>query len=205
MQNKWLHWAQQIQAISQSGLEYVKDVYDKERYEQLRELSVEIMSTYTDVETDKVRELFASETGYATPKVDVRGVVFCEGKLLFVRERDNEQWSLPGGWCDIGYSPTEVAIKEIREESGYESRAIRLLGVCDKRMHNHPPSAFYVYKMFIRCEMIGGMGQAGLETSQVDFFGADELPELSVDRNTVEQIMKCMEYWHDPTKEAFCD
>lgn len=138
-QLKWLTWAQQIQAISQTGLAYSKDVYDLERFEQLRAISIEIMKEYVDVEVDQIRDLFASETGYATPKVDVRGVVFQDNKILMVKEKIDGAWALPGGWADIGLSPKEVVVKEVREESGYEVQAVRLLGVYDKKFHDHPP------------------------------------------------------------------
>ncbi|RCX21423.1 ADP-ribose pyrophosphatase YjhB (NUDIX family) [Fontibacillus phaseoli] len=188
MQLKWLEWAKQIQSISQAGLAYSKDIYDIERFEMLRDLSVEIMSQYTGVEGEQVRALFASETGYATPKVDVRGVVFEGDKLLLVRERLDGAWALPGGWADVGLSPKEVAAKEVKEEAGLEVRPVRLLGVLDKKFHDHPPAAWHVYKMFILCEVTGGQLQAGMETLQARYFGEDELPPLSTERNTLKQI-----------------
>ncbi|MEF2965325.1 NUDIX hydrolase [Paenibacillus sp. M1] len=188
MKLKWLEWAKQIQAISQAGLAYSKDIYDLERFQMLRDLSVEILSKYTGVETERVKALFANETGYATPKVDVRGVVFRDDKILLVRERIDGAWALPGGWADIGLSPKEVAVKEVKEEAGLEVSPVRLLGVLDKKFHDHPPEAFHVYKMFILCEITGGAAQAGMETLQVGFFAEDELPPLSVERNTPKQI-----------------
>lgn len=188
MQLKWLEWAKQIQAISQAGLAYSKDIYDLERFEMLRDLSVEIMNQYTEVESDKIKTLFASETGYATPKVDVRGVVFEQDKILLVREKLDGDWALPGGWADIGLSPKEVVVKEVKEEAGLEVQPVRLLGVLDKKFHDHPPAASHVYKMFILCEVTGGEAQAGLETLQVGYFSEDELPPLSAERVTLKQI-----------------
>lgn len=188
MQLKWLEWAKQIQAISQTGLAYSKDIYDLERFEMLRDLSVDILNAYSDVETEKIRELFAGESGYATPKADVRAVVFRDGKLLLVRERLDGAWALPGGWADVGLSPKEVAVKEVKEESGFDVKAVRLLGVLDKKFHAHPPSPWHVYKMFILYEIAGGEAKSGVETLQVGFFGEDELPELSTERNTEEQL-----------------
>ena len=188
MQLKWLEWAKQIQAISQAGLAYSKDIYDLERFEMLRDLSVEIMNQYTEVESDKIKTLFAGETGYATPKVDVRGVIFEQDKILLVREKLDGDWALPGGWADIGLSPKEVVVKEVKEEAGLEVQPVRLLGVLDKKFHDHPPAASHVYKMFILCEVTGGEAQAGLETLQVGYFGEDELPPLSEERVTLKQI-----------------
>jgi len=188
VQPKWLEWARTIQAISQAGLAYSKDMYDLERFEQLRELSVEIMQEYTDAGTERIRSLFAAEEGYATPKTDVRGVVFRDGRILLVREKQDGAWSLPGGWADIGLSPKEVAVKEVREESGLEVTAVRLLGVLDNRRHGHPPSPWHVYKLFVLCEIVGGEEGAGMETTEVGFFPEEGLPELSLERNTPEQL-----------------
>lgn len=205
MQLKWLEWAKQIQGISQAGLEYSKDMYDIERFEQLRALSVEIMHQYTDVEVEKVQQLFASETGYATPKVDIRAVVFQQDKILMVREKQDGAWALPGGWGDIGLSPKQIAVKETREESGFEVEAVRLLGVADKNFHNHPPSPWHVYKFFILCRIVGGEATVGDETSDVGFFAAHELPPLSVERNTEEQMLKMFDCMKSPHKTVFCD
>ncbi|WP_334076610.1 NUDIX hydrolase [Paenibacillus sanfengchensis] len=189
MQLKWLEWAKQIQAISQAGLAYSKDMYDLERFEMLRDLSVEILSEYTGVEKERVKSLFAGESGYATPKVDVRGVVFRDERILLVREKLDGDWALPGGWADVGLSPKEVAVKEIREESGLIVEPVRLLGVLDKKFHDHPPAPWHVYKMFILCEETGGEAQAGMETMEVGFFSKDGLPPLSRERNTLEQVL----------------
>ncbi|GGG13791.1 NUDIX hydrolase [Paenibacillus abyssi] len=205
MQLKWLEWAKQIQAISQVGLAYSKDIYDLERFEQLRALSIEILNEYTEVETEKLKSLFASEIGYATPKVDIRGVVFKDGKLLMVKEKEDGAWSLPGGWADIGLSPKEVAVKEIKEESGYDVEPIRLLGIVDKKFHDHPPSPFHVYKIFILCGIIGGEAMEGMETLAVKFFEEDQLPHLSTERNTKKQIHKLFELYRDSKSEIMFD
>ncbi len=203
---KWLEWAKQMQAISQAGLEYSRDVYDIERFQQLRELSIEIMQQYTEVESEQIRELFAAETGYATPKVDVRGVVFRDNKILMVKEKIDGHWSLPGGWADIGLSPKEIAIKEVREESGYIVEPIRLLGVLDKKFHAHPPSPWHVYKIFILCEIAGGEATTNTtETTEVGFFAEDALPPLSVERNTEQQIRTLFEHLRNPQLPVFCD
>ncbi|TYP68663.1 NUDIX hydrolase [Paenibacillus methanolicus] len=203
---RWLEWAKQIQAISQTGLAYGKDIYDIERFEMLRDLSVEIMQTYTEAGEEKIRDLFANDTGYATPKVDVRGVVLNEdGAMLMVRELADGAWSLPGGWADIGLSPKEIAVKEVREESGFEVEAVRLLAVLDKKFHDHPPSPHHVYKMFILCRLTGGAAQIGLETTQVGFFAQDALPPLSVERNTERQIQAMFELARGERSDVLLD
>ncbi|MGI8386908.1 NUDIX hydrolase [Robertmurraya sp. P23] len=205
MEPKWLEWAKQLQSIAQAGLTYSKDVYDIERFEMIRDLSVEILSCYTDVSMTKIKDLFANETGYATPKVDIRAVVFRENKILMVKEKNDGAWSLPGGWGDIGFTPSEVVVKEVQEESGFDVRPLRLIAVLDKKCHPHPPAPYHVYKMFIQCEIIGGKAKEGMETSEVAFFAEDELPPLSIERNTESQIRMAFEYLHDSLKAVYLD
>jgi ADP-ribose pyrophosphatase YjhB (NUDIX family) len=202
---KWLEWAKQLQAISQAGLTYSKDVYDLERFELIREMSVEMLSQHTEMDKGVIRDLFANETGYATPKVDIRAVIFKDNKLLMVRETTDGDWSLPGGWGDIGLTPGEVAVKEVKEESGFNVKAMKLIGVLDKKCHPHPPSPYHVYKMFIQCEIVGGKAEAGTETSAVEFFAEDELPPLSVERNTESQIQMMFRHLHNPGEIVFFD
>jgi ADP-ribose pyrophosphatase YjhB (NUDIX family) len=205
MEQKWLAWAKEIQAIAQTGLTYAKDVYDIERYEALRELSVDILANYTYESKERIRLSFAGEGGYSTPKVDVRGVIFREGRILLVREKLDGNWALPGGWADIGLSPSEVVVKEISEESGFQAEAVRLLAVLDKKFHDHPPEPYHVYKMFILCTIVGGEAAEGVETSGVDFFAEDELPELSVERNTAEQLRTMFQFLNNPQKPVILD
>jgi len=205
MEIKWLEWAKGIQAIAQTGLAYSKDVYDIERYEQLRQLSIDILSGYTDAGTDKIKLAFASDTGYATPKVDVRAVVFQDERILLVREKIDGAWSLPGGWADVGLSASEVAVKEVQEESGYLVAPIRLLAVLDKKFHDHPPEPYHVYKMFIQCRIVGGEALSGIETSEVAFYSMDELPELSLERNTEAQVKTMFQFLADPNRETILD
>lgn len=205
MNNQWLDWAKQIQAIAQTGLTYTKDIYDQERYETLRKLSVDIISNYSFVGKDRIQLTFASDTGYATPKTDIRGVVFREGKILMVREKTDGAWALPGGWADVGYSPYEVAVKEIKEETGFDAMPLRLLAVLDKKFHNHPPEPYHIYKMFVQCQIIGGEAVGGVETSEVRFFSENELPELSTERNTELQIKTMFEFLQEPNKNTICD
>ncbi|WP_029192658.1 NUDIX hydrolase [Paenibacillus harenae] len=205
MEIKWLEWAKQIQAIAQIGLTYTKDPYDIERYEDLRQISIDILSNYTLIEKQQLKLSFANETGYATPKVDIRGVVFNHNKILLVREKIDGAWALPGGWADIGYSPAEVAIKEIKEESGFVVTPVRLLAVLDKKNHDHPPEPYHVYKFFIECKIVGGEAETGLETSEVDFFDEHNLPELSLERNTLKQVKIMFEFLRDPEKKVILD
>ena len=195
----------QLQSIAQAGLTYSKDIYDLERFKQIRYISVEILSHQTEMDKTKIRDLFANETGYATPKVDIRAVIFRDYKILMVKENTDDCWSLPGGWADIGLTPSEVAVKEVKEESGFYVQPIKLLSVLDKKCHPHPPSPYHVYKIFIQCEIIGGQPTEGIETSAVGFFSEKELPTLSIERNTKSQIEMIFMSLKNPEDPVYLD
>ncbi|MGB8000412.1 MAG: NUDIX hydrolase [Anaerobacillus sp.] len=199
MDEKWLSWAKQIQSIAQAGLTYTQDNYDYERYIELRQLSAEIMESYTEYDMKTIKQLFTNETGYQTPKVDVRAVVFHEEKLLFVKETADGKWSLPGGWGDVGFTPGEVAVKEVQEESGYIVEARRLIALLDHKQHPHPPSPYHIYKIMIECELVGGDAAESIETSDSSFFTRNNLPSLSTGRITESQIEMLFSFKDNPS------
>lgn len=205
MSHKWIEWAMKIQSISKNGLAFSKDVFDIERYEQLQKLSAEILSEYSELEMASVLNLFELDKGYQTPKVDVRGVVFKNRQILLVREKNDQKWSLPGGFCDIGLSPSENIVKEIQEESGFEVQTKKLLAVLDMKKHPHPPQPYHYYKMFIQCEIIGGEPKIGIETQEINFFAENDLPNLSLSRVTESQIHLLFEFMKNPKKETIFD
>lgn len=189
-----------MQAIAQNGLTFARDPYDIERYTAIREIAAEMLARSSGLEVPVIRGLLERETGYATPKVDARGVVFCDNELLFVRERAEGRWTLPGGWADPCASPAENVVREIREESGYVARASRILAVFDRSKHPHdPPFAFHVYKIFMLCELIGGDGTPGTETDATGFFSEDKIPELSISRVTQWQVKRMFEHHRNPS------
>jgi ADP-ribose pyrophosphatase YjhB (NUDIX family) len=185
---QWLEVAQSLQSIAQAGLTYSKDKYDIERFDQIKQLAVSIVDEHAVAPQEKVQQLFDLEEGYLTPKVDVRGAIFREDKILLVKETIDDCWSLPGGWADVGYTASEVIVKEVNEESGLDVKVNRLLAVLDKKCHPHPPDLYYVYKIFFLCDELGGVLKKGMETSDVRFFALQDLPELSKGRNTKNQI-----------------
>lgn len=201
----WVERAKRIQAIAQSGLTYSSNEYDIERYEELRSISVAMMSEYSNTPLEKVGRLFASEKGYQTPKVDVRAIIIKDNKILMVKEKLDGCWALPGGWADVGYTAGEVAVKEVKEEAGLDVLPVKLLAVLDKKCHPHPPSPYHIYKLFILCDCIGGQAEAGMETSDVGYFAEESLPELSVERNTESQIRLMFEYVREPHKHCLFD
>ena len=197
-----LDWARRLQAIAQTGLTYASDSFDVERYQAIRRLAAEMATGQERGEAvDFAVEAFARDTGYTTPKVDVRAVVFrADGHLLLVRERSDGGWTLPGGWADVGLTPAENVVREVREESGYEVRATKLLAVYDRDRHPHPPMREAVYKLFLRCELVGGEAAAETsETTGVGFFAEDALPDLlSTARVTASQMHRFFEHQRQP-------
>jgi ADP-ribose pyrophosphatase YjhB (NUDIX family) len=184
LENEILRIARRVQAIAQSGIHFAGSEFDRERYEELRGLSVELTGTICDTKPSKIRDLFTNETGFQTPKVDVRSVVLKEGKILMVRERIDGRYSMPGGFADINYSPSEVAVKEVREETGLNVRFNRVLAIADTDRHGFPPLPYHFYKIVILCDLVDGDLRDSIETSEAGFFDFDNLPELSVERNT---------------------
>ncbi len=197
---RWLTWVKALRSIARSGLTYSEGPFDLERYEQLQDIAAEIAAAYADADFAVVRDLFAGAEGYETPKVDVRGVVFNNEAILLVRElMDGGRWTLPGGWADVNDRPSEAVEREVWEESGYRVRATKLLAVYDRRLHGHaPPKPWGVYKLFFRCEMLGGEPTASLETSGARFFTEDAIPELSVSRTTPEELARFFAHRRHP-------
>jgi len=185
----WLDVAKQINSIAQTGLAFTKDKFDKERYEELLNLSLHILNSITNVDSKKLEFIFNRDIGYQTPKVGVRVVVIKDNKLLLVKEKMDEKWCLPGGYADLGMTPSEIAINEVKEESGFEVEPVRILGFIDYNKHQKRPFPFDIYQLFMECKIVGGEATPGLETSEVDFFSIEDLPELSVRRVTKEQII----------------
>jgi len=206
MKPKWLDWAKRLQALSQNGLTYAKDPFDQERYEQIRHIAAEMLAVKSGAKTEDVLDLFSREKDYATPKVDVRGAVFKDGKILLVKERSDGKWTLPGGWADVGESPSESVEREVQEESGFHVKAKRLAAVYDRDKHPHKPLMHYhIYKLFFVCEITGGRAKTSSETEQVEFFSESDLPELSITKILPKQIAKMFEYYQQDELTTYFD
>ena len=205
-ESDWIRWAREIQAIAQTGLHFTESIYDRERYQRLQAIAVEMFASRSDATDSFIRAAFEAQSGYATPKVDVRGVVLRDSQLLLVRESSDGLWTLPGGWADVNNSPSEAVVREVREESGFLTRASRLIALFDRSKHRHEPQfAFHVYKLFIACELVGGTAQTSAETSEVGFFDPDHLPPLSIARVTPDQIAICLRALKDPASPVLFD
>jgi len=201
----WLDIAKELYSIARAGLAYSDNKYDIERYQMILQLSLKIINEYTDISIEKLTNILEEEKGYPTPKVDIRGAVFRDNKILLVKETIDGKWSVPGGWADIGYTPRQVVIKELKEETGLDVEPIRLLAILDKKSHNHPPDLFHVYKIFFLCKEIGGDLKCGMETCDIGFFSLNNLPPLSETRITIDQIKMLFDFYNNPNKPAICD
>ena len=199
---KWLKWAIEIQSLAQSGLAYTDNVYDIERYERLREISAEIIEEKSNINLEKVKDLFCSETGYQTPKIDTRAVIFKDDKILLTHE-NNGTWSLPGGWCDVLESVGSNTIKEVKEETGLDVETIKIISVQDRNKHNKPIYAYGVCKIFVLCNIIGGEFAPNIETTEIKYFSLDEIPNnLAEEKTNKEQIEMCFEAYKKSAKNT---
>lgn len=181
--------AKRIESIASIGLLYSNDDYNKDRYTELREISMQLFSLLSGESVPAAQNFFPNNKDYPTAKVDIRGLlVDSDKRVLLVKEQTDNKWSLPGGWADVGYSASEVIIKEFREETGLEVAPLRLLAVFDKKMHPHPPQPHYVYKMVFHCQALSFSLAKGFDVNDVGWFPIDDLPPLSEDRILKSQI-----------------
>lgn len=195
---QWLKWARELQAIAQCGLTYCRDVYDRERFERLRAIAAEMAAAGSETPVEAIAELFTGQKGYATPKVEVRGAAIRDGRILMVREVSDGNWSLPGGWVDVGQSPREAVIAELGEETGFEVRPTKLAAVLDRDRQGHPPHVFTVHRLFFLCEILGGEATPSYETPEVGFFAPDALPPLSHHRLLDSQVALMFAHHAEP-------
>ena len=201
---EWIETLNKITGLAQSGLHYSKDVYDQERYQQLLQ-HVQSLLDLNEINTTDFIPNILKDVGYATPKMDVRAVVFKENKILLTKETEDGLWSVPGGWADVDYSASENAEKEVFEETGLRVKATKLLSLTDRRKHAHPPMFLHVYKSFFWCEILGGELTPSIETPEVGFFARDELPAISTARVTEAQIQQFFDYLEELPEQTYFD
>ena len=195
---QWLAWARRLQATAQTGLTYARDPFDIERYESIRSIAAEMMAFGSGEPVATFVKIFRLDGGYATPKVDVRAVAFRDAKLLLVKEREDGCWTLPGGWADVGDSPSAAVVREVREESGYSVKVTKLLALLDRDLHGHPPIPYHAYKLFFLCDLLGGEPTVGIETEAVGFFAEHEIPPLSLTRVTPAEVSNLFDHLRSP-------
>lgn len=195
---KWLKWAIEIQSLAQAGLAYTQNVYDIERYERLREISAEMIEEKSNISLEKVKYLFCNETGYQTPKIDTRAVIIKDNKILLTHE-SNGTWSLPGGWCDVLESVKSNTIKEVKEETGLDVEAVKIIAIQDRNKHNKPVYAYGVCKVFVLCNVVGGEFVENIETTEIKYFLLNEIPtNLAEEKTNKEQIEMAFKAYNTP-------
>lgn len=200
--SKWTAWARQLLSLSHTGLHFCHNEYDEIRYKEIERIAADMIAAQSNLTADQILEYNAKDVGYVTPKVDVRGAAFRDGKILLASELiDDGRWTLPGGWADVNDTPREAVEREMREETGYEGKATKIIAVFDREARGHlPPLPFHVYKIFFLCEITGGEAKPSHEheIGEVGFFDVNDLPELSSSRTTAEEILLCQKHWQTP-------
>jgi len=202
--SNWLDWAREIFSLSQSGLTYSGNQYDIERYKRLQEITAEIIESQSDISRESALDSFSMQAGYITPKVDVRGAVVQDGKILLIQERADGMWAMPGGWADLGNSPASVAEREVWEESGYRVKAEKVVAVIDAN-RIQPMEFYHAYKIIFLCKLVGGEPRTSYETLAVDFFDPDRLPPLSSYRTNEEMLKEVFAHVQDPNRPTAFD
>jgi ADP-ribose pyrophosphatase YjhB (NUDIX family) len=202
--SKWMNWAREIFSLSQSGLTYSGNPYDTERYKRLQEITAEIIANQSEVAKESVLESFSMQAGYITPKVDVRGAVVRDGKILLIQEQADGKWALPGGWADLGNSPASVAEREVWEESGFRVRAEKVVAVLDAN-RIEPFEFYHAYKLIFLCRLLEGEPRTSHETLAVDFFDLEHLPPLSIYRTNESMLREVFAHVEDPNRPTLFD
>ena len=199
----WFKWAREIQALAQTGLTFSENMYEKERNTRLMGLASEMMAAHSNLNQQELLENMLSQPGYATPKIDVRGAVIRDGKILFVQEAADGKWCMPGGWADVGDEPAEAIIREIREESGFEVSVNKVIGVFDANRDGRPMELYHAFKIVFLCEITGGEAAVSFETLAVDFFDLFDPPPLSGNRTHPRHLNEVAEHLADPARKTY--
>ncbi|MGD0337252.1 MAG: NUDIX hydrolase [Bacteroidota bacterium] len=205
LQPLWLSWARELQALGQTGLSYSTTNYDIQRYRRLLEIAAEIIENYSNCPREELVENFRIQPGYATPKIDIRGAIVRDGKILLVQERIDNCWCMPGGWADVGETPSEAVVREVREESGFIVMPRKIIGIYDANRGGIPIEFYHAFKIIFLCDIIGGEACASEETLAVNFFNPDALPALSSNRTNTRHISDIFEHLRDPNRPPVFD
>lgn len=202
---QWLKWAREIQAISQIGLTFAHNEYDVERNTRLAELAAEIIDNYSNYDKENLLNDFKEQPGYATPKIDVRGAIVRDGKILLVKEVMDGKWCMPGGWVDVGEAPAAAVAREVVEESGFIVKPVKAVAVYDANRSGRPLSLYHAFKIIFQCDIVSGEARPSFETEAVDFFDFDDLPELSQNRTNTAHLAEVRKHLKEPTRPTAFD
>jgi ADP-ribose pyrophosphatase YjhB (NUDIX family) len=191
--------------MSQTGLTFSQTEYDTLRYQRLMEIAGEMVQHQTGIAAEPLLQDFFTQPGYATPKVDVRGAVIRKGKILFVQERLDQRWCMPGGWADVGDLPSEMVMREVWEETGFQVQPLKVVGVFDANRDGEPLEFYHAYKIVFLCEICGGQARPSHETLAVEFFDFSELPPLSTNRTNGRHLAEVLAHLEQPNRPAYFD
>ena len=205
MTNRTLELIRRLQALARTGLHFCGNEYDRQRYEEVEQIAAALLAGGSLPDRDELLARWRLETGYVTPKVEVRGAAFRDGRVLLVREAADGLWTLPGGWADVNESPSQAVEKEIEQESGFRARAVKLAALYDRSRHGHGESLHHSWKAFFLCEIVGGEARGSYETDAVGFFEPAELPPMSLGRSTPRQVVRMLEHWRNRALPADFD
>jgi ADP-ribose pyrophosphatase YjhB (NUDIX family) len=199
---KWFDWAREIFSISKAGLTYSQNDYDLQRYKRLVEITTEIIASQSELSQASILDSFSMQAGYATPKVDVRGAVMRDGKILLVQEKADGKWAMPGGWADLGETAAEMVAREVWEESGFTVKVDKLIGVYDGN-RIQPFEFYHAYKLIFLCAITGGKRTTSIETLDVNFFDPENLPPLSETRTNKKILQEVFAHFENPERTAY--
>ena len=202
---RWIEWAREIQALGQTGITYSDNDYHTQRYQRLTEIATEILDSHTTLSNQQIHAQLTMQAGYATPKVDVRGAVVRDSKILLVQEKVDGLWCMPGGWADVGDYPSEMVVREVWEESGFHVKPVKVIGVYDANRSGTPLEFFHAYKLVFLCKIVGGQPRPSYETLAVDFFPFDRLPALSSSRTNERHLAEVLAHVREPDRPAAFD
>jgi len=202
---KWLTIAREIQQLAQTGAAFAETGYEKDRYKRLNEITAEIIEHHTTLEKESVAKVFMEHPGYATPKIDVRAAVIKDGKILLVQEFTDNCWAMPGGWADVGDVPSEVASRECKEESGFDVKPIKVIGVYDANRVGGKLEFFHAFKIIFLCELLDGEATPSDETLDVRFFDFNDLPALSLNRTNEKHLNEIKLHLSNSERKTFFD
>ena len=205
MTDRTLELIRRLQALARTGLHFCGNEYDRQRYEEIEQIAAALLAGGSLPDRDELLARWRLETGYVTPKVEVRGAAFRDGRVLLVREAADGLWTLPGGWADVNESPSQAVEKEIEQESGFRARAVKLAALYDRSRHGHGESLHHSWKAFFLCEISGGEARGSYETDAVGFFEPAELPPMSLGRSTPRQVARMLEHWRNRALPADFD
>lgn len=200
---QWLTWAREIQALAQTGLTFSQTVYEEERNKRLMAIAAEIIGSHSKLDPDEMLSNMFRQPGYATPKIDVRGAAIRDGKILLVQEASDGCWCMPGGWADVGDTPTEAVVREVREESGFDVRIVKVIGVFDANRDGRPIECYHAFKIVFLCQISGGQATPSHETPEVDFFPLDDPPPLSPNRTHLRHLAEIQNHLDDPGRGTY--